>query len=167
MRIIAGFVQHVALVQYGMSRAEYEVRVSTFRYIPPLGLTGCDGVQLLDPAGRLLQLCLHLIRCSQAFMEWEEGEPGFVKYWLVRDVASRSMSALKAEEGVAQDFIMVTIGAYLATRQVEAYRFKRVPLYLHDDVFSEQFSIRRIGELPKTGNFVESGFQYDQLEDVL
>lgn len=137
-----------------MSRAEYEVR---FALAASLRLPLLIAAAVKHRTHGVART--HNLQCrpsslrsvgAQAFLEWQRGEPAFVKYWVESDATSRSGKALRVEEGTAQDFVHLTLAAFLATRQVMAYRFSRIPLYLHDEVASEQFSIRRadLGALP-------------------
>lgn len=48
-----------------------------------------------------------------------------------------------------QDFIYVTLQAFFDARDVDTYRFKRIPVLSAADLLTEQFAMRRRSEPPE------------------
>ena len=63
-----------------------------------------------------------------------------------------------------QDFVFLAMQAYLDSRQVDAYKFKRIGVLWAPDVCSEQFTMRRRGTLPPNDSVEFDSFVFDSLD---
>eukprot|EP01026_Neomeris_dumetosa_P040033 TRINITY_DN33057_c0_g1_i4.p3 TRINITY_DN33057_c0_g1~~TRINITY_DN33057_c0_g1_i4.p3 ORF type:complete len:140 (-),score=12.75 TRINITY_DN33057_c0_g1_i4:215-634(-) len=79
---------------------------------------------------------------------WKIGEPAFLKYKIYNPVMLRSSQAMVDEEGFSQDFLAGTLQAYLRKCGVKSFRFKRLPSITDSLTIIEQFTFRRIVDLP-------------------
>eukprot|EP01025_Chloroclados_australasicus_P018946 TRINITY_DN20132_c0_g1_i1.p1 TRINITY_DN20132_c0_g1~~TRINITY_DN20132_c0_g1_i1.p1 ORF type:complete len:379 (-),score=9.13 TRINITY_DN20132_c0_g1_i1:66-1202(-) len=80
---------------------------------------------------------------------WKLGEPAYLKYKLYNPVTLRGSQAMVDEEGFSQDFLAGALQAYLDQCGVKAYRFKRLPSLTDQYSVIEQFTFRRIVDLPR------------------
>ena len=66
-----------------------------------------------------------------------------------------------------QDFVFLTLQAFLEARGCEAYRFKRIPVFWADDVVSEQFALRRGAPLPPGADWADyAPFAFGSPDDL-
>lgn len=78
---------------------------------------------------------------------WEQGEPAYLKYWLISAADQRATMALQAEEYSNMGFLSATIAAYLRRCGVDVRNAVRIQSLADEDVISDQSTLRRVRPL--------------------